>query len=83
VELGGEGLATPPARAATSRDKDLVLIVAGDERVSIYTGGADVAPIVKALREIGFRGGGSKTFAQGQYKGDLQTLKEAVKKALA
>jgi len=83
VELDDEELAKRLAQGATSRDKDLVLIVAGGERVSIYTGGVDVAPIVKALREIGFRGGGSKTFAQGQYKGDLQTLKEAVKKALS
>lgn len=83
VELDDEELAKRLAQEATSRDRDLVLIVAGGEKVSIYTGGVDVAPIVKALREIGFRGGGSKTFAQGQYKGDLQTLKEAVKKALA
>ena len=83
VELDDEELGKRLAQTATSRDKDLVLVVTGGERVSIYTGGVDVAPIVKALREIGFRGGGSKTFAQGQYRGDIQTLKEAVKKALA
>ena len=83
VELDDEELAKRLAQTATSRDRDLILIVAGGGRVSIYTGGVDVAPIVKALKEIGFRGGGSKTFAQGQYKGDIQTLKEVVKKALA
>jgi alanyl-tRNA synthetase len=82
VELDDEELAKRLAQEATSRDRDLILVVVGGGRVSIYTGGADVAPIVDALRAVGFRGGGSKTFAQGQYKGDLQTLKEAVKKAL-
>jgi alanyl-tRNA synthetase len=82
VELDDDELAKRLAQTATSRDKDLILVVVGGGRVSIYTGGVDVAPIVKALREVGFRGGGSKTFAQGQYRGDVETLKEAIKKAL-
>ncbi|ACB39837.1 alanine--tRNA ligase [Pyrobaculum neutrophilum] len=83
VELDDEELARKIALAATSRDRDLVLVFVGGGRATVYTGGVDVAPIVKALREVGFRGGGSKTFAQGQYKGDIQTLKEAIRRALA
>ncbi|MGB9704600.1 MAG: hypothetical protein ACPL3C_04055, partial [Pyrobaculum sp.] len=71
------------AQIATGRDKDLVLLVVGGGRATVFTGGVDVAPIVKAMREVGFRGGGSKTFAQGVYTGDVKTLIEAVKRALA
>ncbi|ABL88095.1 alanyl-tRNA synthetase [Pyrobaculum islandicum DSM 4184] len=83
VELNDDELAKHIALAATRRDKDLVLVFVGGDRVTIYTGGVDVTPVVKTLREAGFRGGGSKTFAQGLYKGDIQTLKEALKKALS
>ncbi|ABO09408.1 alanyl-tRNA synthetase [Pyrobaculum calidifontis JCM 11548] len=82
VELDDEELAKRVALLATKRDPDLVLVVKAGERVTIYTGGVDVGPIVKALREIGFRGGGSKTFAQGVYAGDVEKLKEAIRRAL-
>ncbi|MEM1663423.1 MAG: alanine--tRNA ligase [Pyrobaculum sp.] len=82
VELDDEELAKRLAQIVTSRDREAVLIIVGGGRVSIYTGGVDVAPIVKTLREIGFKGGGSKTFAQGQYHGDVETLKQVVKRAL-
>ncbi|MCX8137101.1 alanine--tRNA ligase [Pyrobaculum aerophilum] len=83
VELEDEELAKKVAQIATGRDKELVLLVVGGGRVTVYTGGADVGPIVKALREVGFRGGGSRTFAQGVYSGDVKTLIDAVKRALA
>ncbi|WP_148682673.1 alanine--tRNA ligase [Pyrobaculum ferrireducens] len=83
LELDDEELAKRVAQIATGRDKDLVLLVVGGGRATVFTGGVDVAPIVKAMREVGFRGGGSKTFAQGVYTGDVKTLIEAVKRALA
>lgn len=83
IQLEDEELAKKLAAVATSRHKDLILVVKAGEKLTIYTGGQDVAPIVKTLREIGFRGGGSKTYAQGIYRGDIETLKEAIRKALA
>lgn len=83
VELDDEDLAKKVAEEATGRDKDLVLVVMGGNKLSIFTGGADVAPIVKSLREVGFRGGGSRTFAQGVYSGDVKTLIDALRRALS
>ncbi|MEM1597324.1 MAG: alanine--tRNA ligase [Pyrobaculum sp.] len=83
LEVEDEELAKRVAAEATGRDRELVLVVKWGQRLSIYTGGLDVAPIVRALREVGFRGGGSKTFAQGVYEGDVEKLKEALAKALS
>ncbi|MFN3804066.1 MAG: alanine--tRNA ligase [Pyrobaculum sp.] len=82
LELGDEELARRAAAIATGRDRSLLLVVKNGDRVSIYTGGGDVAPVVEALRKIGFRGGGSKTFAQGVYKGDWEIFKEALRRVL-
>ncbi|AFA40662.1 alanine--tRNA ligase/alanyl-tRNA synthetase [Pyrobaculum oguniense TE7] len=83
VELDDEDLAKKVAEETTGKDKDLVLVVLGGNKLSIFTGGVDVAPIVKSLREVGFRGGGSRTFAQGVYSGDVKTLIDALRKALS
>lgn len=82
VELDDDELARKLALAATSRNKSLVLVVTSGKRVSIYTGGLDVEHIMSALREAGFKGGGSKTFAQGVYEGSVESLLGAVKAAL-
>ncbi len=82
LELDDEELAKRVASVATGRDKRLVLVVKSGGRVSIYTGGLDVKPIVEALRAGGFRGGGSGTFAQGVYD-DWEKLKNTLRRILS
>ncbi|MFN7105533.1 MAG: alanine--tRNA ligase, partial [Pyrobaculum sp.] len=83
LELDDDELAKRTAAIATERDRSLFLVVKNGDRVSIYTGGGDVMPVVEALRKIGFRGGGSKTFAQGVSGGDWEIFKETLRRVLA
>jgi alanyl-tRNA synthetase len=84
LELDDEEVAKLIAAEATSANPRLLLVVKSGDRVSIYSGREiDVGSVLPALRGIGFKGGGSKTFAQGVYKGSGEDILKALRGALS
>jgi alanyl-tRNA synthetase (EC 6.1.1.7) len=83
LELDDEDLARAVAAAATSKNPRLLLVVKRGDRLELYSGrGIDVGPIAAELRKYGFKGGGSKTFAQGVYQGDMEVIFKALRSLL-
>jgi alanyl-tRNA synthetase len=83
LELDDEDLARAVAAAATSKNPRLLLVVKRGGRLELYSGREiDVGPIAAELRKYGFKGGGSKTFAQGVYQGDMEVIFKALRSLL-
>jgi alanyl-tRNA synthetase len=83
LELDDEDLAKAVAANATSKNPRLLLVVRRGDKLELYSGREiDVGPIAAELRKHGFRGGGSKTFAQGVYQGDVEAILKALRNLL-
>ncbi len=83
LELDDEDLAKAVAAAATGKNPRLLLVVRLGKRLELYSGRQiDVGPIAAELRRLGFKGGGSKTYAGGLYEGDAEEILKAIRDLL-
>lgn len=83
LEIDEDDLARLVAEEATSRNRRLLLVVKRENRLELYGGrDVDVGFLLPVLRSAGFKGGGSKTFAQGVYEGELEGVLKIIREVL-